>query len=271
MKHRMIMALIALLIPLFSQATEISSISSNDSLRYAMQLRSDSMRYAAEVKIEELKIQAYKDSIVYSKMSKEDLYVLERAKVSRYYKTIEEELLQPELIIMVTLFICTLAVIYMVISARERGRRRSHEYRMAQLERGGLEKPDGLAEEDLLDIDNKTAKIKINQAVYEDAPSSPFGVPIKDYLAVNTKYRRYGVLFIIAGVALMAICWADTGFSSPWMLGLIPVFIGVAFLYLDYVSMEDKKRKYKAYQDYLSQQGKEQCSVSASSQDKASE
>ncbi|MBR4402678.1 MAG: hypothetical protein IKT29_04025 [Flavobacteriales bacterium] len=266
MKHRMIMALIALLIPMFSQAQTTATINPNDSLRYVMQLRSDSMRYAAEVKIEELKIQAYKDSIVYSKMSKEDLYVLERAKVSRYYKTIEEELLQPQLIIMVTLFICTLAVIYMVISARERGRRRSHEYRMAQLERGGLEKPDGLAEEDLLDIDNKTAKIKINQAVYEDAPSSPFGVPIKDYLAVNTKYRRYGVLFIIAGIAVMSLFWADTGFSSPWMLGLIPAFIGVAFLYLDYVSMSDKKRKLKAYQDYLSQEEKEQNSTTASTQ-----
>ena len=271
MKNRMIMALIALLIPMMTFASNATSLNPNDSLRYVMQLRSDSMRYAAEIKIEELKIQAYKDSIVYSKMSKEDLYVLERAKVSRYYKTIEEELLQPELIIMVTLFICTLAVIYMVISARERGRRRSHEYRMAQLERGGLEKPDGLAEEDLLDIDNKTVKIKINQAVYEDAPSSPFGVPIKDYLAVNTKYRRYGVLFIIAGVALMAICWADAGLSSPWMLGLIPVFIGVAFLYLDYVYMADKKRKLKAYQDYLSQVEKEQSPSSVSSQDEVSE
>ena len=266
MKHRMIMALIALLIPLFSQATEISSISPNDSLRYAMQLRSDSMRYAAEVKIEELKIQAYKDSIVYSKMSKEDLYVLERAKVSRYYKTTGEELLQPELIIMVILIICSLAVIYMVISARERGRRRSHEYRMALLERGMQKKANAMTEDD------ETGNVvKINQAIYDDAPSAPFSAPIKDYLAVNTKYRRRGVLFIIAGIAVMSLFWADTGFSSPWMLGLIPVFIGVAFLYLDYVSMEDKKRKYKAYQDYLSQQGKEQCSVSASSQDKASE
>ena len=266
MKHRMIMALIALLIPLFSQATEISSISSNDSLRYAMQLRSDSMRYAAEVKIEELKIQAYKDSIVYSKMSKEDLYVLERAKVSRYYKTTGEELLQPELIIMVILIICSLAVIYMVISARERGRRRSHEYRMALLERGMQKKANAMTEDD------ETGNVvKINQAIYDDAPSAPFSAPIKDYLAVNTKYRRRGVLFIIAGIAVMSFFWADTGFSSPWMLGLIPVFIGVAFLYLDYVSMEDKKRKYKAYQDYLSQVGKEQSSAAASSQDKANE
>ncbi|MBQ1968497.1 MAG: hypothetical protein II371_02760 [Flavobacteriales bacterium] len=266
MKHRMIMALIALLIPLFSQATEISSVSPNDSLRYAMQLRSDSMRYAAEVKIEELKIQAYKDSIVYSKMSKEDLYVLERAKVSRYYKTTGEELLQPELIIMVILIICSLAVIYMVISARERGRRRSHEYRMALLERGMQKKANAMTEDD------ETGNVvKINQAIYDDAPSAPFSAPIKDYLAVNTKYRRRGVLFIIAGIAVMSLFWADTGFSSPWMLGLIPVFIGVAFLYLDYVSMSDKKRKLKAYQDYLSQVGKEQSSAAASSQDKANE
>ena len=266
MKHRMIMALIALLIPLFSQATEISSVSPNDSLRYAMQLRSDSMRYAAEVKIEELKIQAYKDSIVYSKMSKEDLYVLERAKVSRYYKTTGEELLQPELIIMLILIICSLAVIYMVISARERGRRRSHEYRMALLERGLQKKANAMTGDD------ETGNVvKINQAIYDDAPSAPFSAPIKDYLAVNTKYRRRGVLFIIAGIAVMSLFWADTGFSSPWMLGLIPVFIGVAFLYLDYVSMEDKKRKLKAYQDYLSQVGKEQSSAAASSQDKANE
>ncbi|MBQ5815815.1 MAG: hypothetical protein IIW30_07585, partial [Flavobacteriales bacterium] len=197
---------------------------------------------------------------------KEDLYVLERAKVSRYYKTTGEELLQPELIIMVILIICSLAVIYMVISARERGRRRSHEYRMALLERGMQKKANAMTEDD------ETGNVvKINQAIYDDAPSAPFSAPIKDYLAVNTKYRRRGVLFIIAGIAVMSLFWADTGFSSPWMLGLIPVFIGVAFLYLDYVSMEDKKRKYKAYQDYLSQQGKEQCSAAASSQDKANE
>ena len=69
----------------------------------------------------------------------------------------------------------------------------------------------------------------------------------------------------------MAICWADTGLSSPWMLGLIPVFIGVAFLYLDYVAVEDKKRKLKAYQDYLSQVEKEQSPSSVSSQDEVSE
>ena len=122
------------------------------------------------------------------------------------------------------------------------------------------------AEEDLLDIDNKTAKIKINRAVYEDAPTTPFSSSIKDYLAVNTKYRRRGVLFIIAGVAVMVLCWADTGFSSPWPLGWIPMFIGVAYLYLDYTSMEDKKRKLKAYQDYLSQEEKEQNSTTASTQ-----
>ena len=264
MKHRMIMALIALLIPLFSQATEISSISPNDSLRYAMQLRSDSMRYAAEVKIEELKIQAYKDSIVYSKMSKEDLYVLERARVSRYYKTTGEELLQPELIIMVILIICSLAVIYMVISARERGKCRAHEYRMALLERGLQEKAS--VENVSCPQSSEIAKIKVNRAVYEDAPTTPFSSSIKDYLAVNTKYRRRGVLFIIAGVAVMVLCWAIAGFSSPWPLGWIPMFIGVAYLYLDYTSMEDKKRKLKAYQDYLSQEEKEQNSTTASTQ-----
>ena len=64
MKNRMIMALIALLIPMMTFASNATSLNPNDSLRYVMQLRSDSMRYAAEIKIEELKIQAYKDSIV---------------------------------------------------------------------------------------------------------------------------------------------------------------------------------------------------------------
>ena len=264
MKHRMIMALFALLIPMFSQAQTTATINPNDSLRYVMQLRSDSMRYAADVKKEELKIQAYKDSIVYSKMSKEDLYDIERAKASRYYRTTEENLLRPEVILTIVFFVCLLVIIYMVMAARERGKCRAHEYRMALLERGLQEKAS--VENVSCPQSSEIAKIKVNRAVYEDAPTTPFSSSIKDYLAVNTKYRRRGVLFIIAGVAVMVLCWAIAGFSSSWPLGWIPMFIGVSYLYLDYTSMEDKKRKLKAYQDYLSQEEKEQNSTTASTQ-----
>ena len=67
---------------------------------------------------------------------------------------------------------------------------------------------------------------------------------LADYLKKPSKYRRTGIIFMLIGLGVMMF-FLSLGSNTPWGLGIIPMFIGFAYLYLDYSnakSVEERKQ-----------------------------
>ncbi|MDD4820911.1 MAG: DUF6249 domain-containing protein, partial [Flavobacteriales bacterium] len=254
MRQKSIIIILVLLVPLtmvFGQRKSQTASAENDTTvvvtrvdtvyKNATQYALDSLKYDAEQSLERIKNERYKDSIVYSYMSADRLYILQMKKVDRYYRTTEEELLNGPLIPVSMFVIGILVLIWLLLLARERGKRREHEYRMAQLEKGlqekiivrEIEKVEVPVEKRIYvhqDKDKNTVEessIEPQKPVYQNRRAEN---SFWDYLRVGTKYRKRGVLLIAFGVVVM-LFFLSMGTNSPWGLGFILVFIGVAYLY----------------------------------------
>ena len=92
---------------------------------------------------------------------------------------------------------------------------------------------------------------------------------------ITCKYRRTGIIFMLIGLGVMMF-FLSLGSNTPWGLGIIPMFIGFAYLYLDYSnakSVEERKQmeeflRYKRERE--SRQWREKGGVSADDNGKES-
>ena len=211
----------------------------------ATQYSLDSLKYASLANLEKIKNERYKDSMVYAQMSADRLYVLQMKKENRFYRTTEEELFNGPILPLTFFTISIIAIVWLILWAREKNKRRQHEYRMAQLEKGLQEKII------IREVENRV-EVPVERPVYiHDTPKNdnvnsaedeamPKEVKkdssFTDYLRGATVYRKRGIMLIYIGVAIMILFWSFGGFNSPWGLGFIPMFIGLAYLYMDFTT-----------------------------------
>ena len=105
---------------------EASSQYALDSLRYAWE-------YKQKTRLEELRTERYLDSVVYAQMSENQLYNLQMSRQSRYWKSETQRFFEGPFVLLVIL-IFILLVFGMVLRARDRGKQRAQELKLAQLE-----------------------------------------------------------------------------------------------------------------------------------------
>lgn len=249
-----------------------------NSTQYAL----DSLKYASQVELEKVRSERYKDSIVYARMSADRLYNIQMARQSRHWEPPFERFMNGGGFAVLLISICLMLALWFVLQAREKGKQRAHQLRMAQFEAMQKEKiisrvqqkDDVAAQEDIRqDIPDPVFRPeRINYAqIYEQGRDS-----LADYLKKPSKYRRTGIIFMLIGLGVMMFQFLSLGSNTPWGLGIIPMFIGFAYLYLDYSnakSVEERKQmeeflRYKRERE--SRQWREKGGVSADDNGKES-
>ncbi len=217
-----------------------------NSAQYAL----DSLKYASQVELEKVRSERYKDSIVYARMSADRLYNIQMARQSRYWQPPFERFMNGGGFAALLTSICLMLALWFVLQAREKGKQRAHQLRMAQFEAmqkekiisRGQQKDDVAAQENIRqDIPDPVFRPeRTNYAqIYEQGRDS-----LADYLKKPSKYRRTGIIFMLIGLGVMMF-FLSLGSNTPWGLGIIPMFIGFAYLYLDYSnakSVEERKQ-----------------------------
>ena len=211
-----------------------------DSLKYASQ-------YALQTALEKMRTDRFLDSAVYSQMNADQLYQIQMKKQDRYWTTDSQRFMNnvfPPLLIA----LCIMLAFWLVLQAREKGKRRAHELKMAQFE--AMQK----------------AKIVYRECRAEAAPDAPAGeaeeyemdMPIigtdysqafertkkrvASYMRSPRKYRKTGVVLLIIAIGMMFF-FGSVGHGDAWPIGLIPLFIGFAYLYLDYASKKSEQQR----------------------------
>ena len=105
---------------------EASSQYALDSLRYAWE-------YKQKTRLEELRTERYLDSVVYAQMNENQLYNLQMSRQSRYWKSETQRFFEGPFALLVSLAF-VLVAFGMVLRARDRGKQRAQELKLAQLE-----------------------------------------------------------------------------------------------------------------------------------------
>lgn len=245
----------------------------------ATQYALDSLKYASLVELEKVRNERYKDSIVYARMSSDRLYNIQMSRQSRYWQPPLEKFWSSGFIPFILTAGCIMLALWFVLQAREKGKQRTHQLRMAQFEAMQKEKIISRVQEKHDDTvpekqDDGTeplfrpARMDYSQAYGQDRDS------LADYLKKPAKYRRTGIIFILIGLGGM-LFFLSMGSNSPWGLGIVPMFIGFAYLYLDYSnakSAEERKQMEEFLRYKRGREGREwRAKGDASAQDKGEE
>ena len=247
----------------------------------ATQYSLDSLRYASEFNLqttlENLRNERYRDSVVYSQMSAEQLYRIQMTRQSRYWQSDYQRFMNgpfPALLIAV----CLMLAFAMVLKARERGKQRAQELKMAQLEAAQKARI-VFRERRAAESDPRLPE----QAEEEYEMDLPFDRPdygalfqrtkrnVASYVRSPRRYRKTGILILIFSVGAM-LFFGLVGNGDAWVLGIIPLFISFAYLYLDYASQKTEQqrreveefRRYKAEKEAAGQNKGEQGESSVS-------
>lgn len=234
-----------------------------DSLKYASE-------YALQTALEKMRMDRFLDSVVYSQMNNDQLYQIQMKKQDRYWTTDSQRFMNnvfPPLLIA----LCIMLAFWLVLQAREKGKRRAHELKMAQFEAVQKAKivyrerraeaipdaPAGEAEE--YEMDMPLIGTDYSQA-FERTKKS-----VASYMRSPRKYRKTGVILLIIAVGTMVFFGAISN-GDAWSIGIIPLFIGFAYLYLDYSSKKSEQQRrdmeefmrYKAEKDGAPKQAEPQ-------------
>lgn len=212
----------------------------------------DSLKYASMVEIEKVRSERYKDSIVYARMSADRLYNIQMARQSRYWQPPFEKFMNGGAFAAVLTCACLMLALWFVLQAREKGKQRAHQLRMAQFEAMQKEKIISRVHErqDAAEQEKQESSEPLFRPAQTGYPRG-YGYEagrehdsLSDYLRKPAKYRRTGIIFILVGLGVMMF-FLSMGSNTPWGLGIIPMFIGFAYLYLDYSnakSAEERKQ-----------------------------
>lgn len=226
---------------------EASSQYALDSLRYAWE-------YKQKTRLEELRTERYLDSVVYAQMNENQLYRLQMSRQDRYWESETQRFFEGPFVLLVSLAF-VLVAFGMVLRARDRGKQRSQELKLAQLE--------AMKKGQIVFLDRKTEQ---DRSCAPDEPiSEPYPGDVSDYTAVfeqtrrqaarylrsPRRYRKTGVLLILFAFGTM-LFFGLVGSGDAWVLGIVPLFIGFAYLYLDYVSLktEQQRREMEEFRRY---------------------
>lgn len=217
-----------------------------DSTQYAL----DSLKYASLIEIEKVRNERYKDSIVYARMSADRLYNIQMARQSRYWEPPFERFVNSGAFASILVSACLVLSLWFVLQAREKGKQRTHQLRMAQFEAMQKEKIISRVQQRDGDAAQEDIRQEIPEPVFRPERTNYAQMyeqgrdSLADYLKKPAKYRRTGIIFILIGLGVMMF-FLSIGSNTPWGLGIIPMFIGFAYLYLDYSnakSAEERKR-----------------------------
>lgn len=235
---------------------ELSATLSEDADRKA-QYALDSLKYAAQYELQtslaKLANQRYKDSVVYSQMGRDQLFAMQMKQQVRGWRS-DYELFMENVFPALVMAFCIMMAFWMVLKARDRGKQRAHELKMAQFEamqkarviyrerqRAG-EAPEAASDSTELSFaEEKNDYARVFERTKRD---------LKTYMRDGRKFRKTGVILMIIGVGTMFFFLSVGGFRGPWGLGLIPIFIGLAYLYLDYSSKKTDVQR-REMQEFL--------------------
>lgn len=211
-----------------------------DSLKYASE-------YALQTELQKLRAEHYKDSVVYSQMSADQLYELQMKQQDRYWKPPFRYFVDgPGIAFLMVISI--LLAFWMVLQAREKGKRRAHELKMAQFE--AMQKAKIIFRERRVEA-TPEAPAAMSEGYEMDMPSVETDYAqvfertkknVASYMRSPRKYRKTGVILLIIAIGAM-IFFGSVGRGDAWVLGIIPLFIGFAYLYLDYASKKSEQQR----------------------------
>lgn len=211
-----------------------------DSLKYASE-------YALQTELQKLRAEHYKDSVVYSQMNAEQLYQLQMKQEDRYWKTDYQRFMDnvfPPLLIAV----CIMLAFWLVLKARDKGKQRSHELKMTQFET--MQKAKIIFRERRVEA-TPEAPAATDEGYEMDMPSIGTDYSqafertkknVASYMRSPRKYRKTGVVLLIIAIGMMFF-FGSVGHGDAWSIGLIPLFIGFAYLYLDYSSKKSEQQR----------------------------
>lgn len=228
----------------------------------ATQYALDSLKYAAEYKLQtelaKLRNERYKDSVVYARMNSQQLFQIQMSRQSRYWTPPFRHFMERQFPPIFVGF-CILFAFGMVLQARDKGKQRTHEQKMAQFEalqkvrivwreRGSQDKSgsDSPASDSGQEADLPFDDVPDYAAIFQRTQRQ-----VASYIRSPRRYRKTGVILLILAVGMM-VFFGVMSSGAAWGLGLIPLFIGFAYLYLDYASQasDRKRRQYEEFKRY---------------------
>ena len=232
-----------------------------DTLRKgATQYSLDSLKYQAEFRLktelEKLRTERYKDSMVYARMNASQLYELQMFRTDRRWTPPFRRFMDHDFFPLLAV-ICLLLAFWMVLRARDKGKQRAHEQKMAQFE--ALQKARIVwRERSLQTRENPREAGRVDEEENADFPfdgASNGGDlfeqtrrSVANYARSARRYRKTGIVLLIFSVGVM-LFFAIVGSGRAWALSIIPLFIAFAYLYLDYASQKSEQRR-RDYEEF---------------------